>query len=118
MLARKLNLRQGPGEVWEKRGTLPMGERVRVLLREGEWALVVTKGGEWGYVSLEYLGWEESSRQVLCRELNLRKGPGTEEERTGSLTRGQWVSVEEEPEGWARVRYFGGEAYVSAMYLG
>ena len=118
VLARKLNLRQGPGEAWEKRGTLPMGERVRVLLREGEWALVVTERGEWGYVSLEYLGWEESSRQVLCRELNLRKGPGTEEERTGSLTRGQWVSVEEESEGWARVRYFGGEAYVSAMYLG
>ena len=73
-----------------------------------------------GYVSANYLTYDEVQTEmqyVVCRALNVRKGPGTKNARVGILYRGDAVQVLSVDGGWARIAYDGGIAYVSASYL-
>ncbi len=52
------------------------------------------------------------------QDVNVRVGPSTNYERTGSLSAGQEVTVTGQADtGWYRISYNGGEAYVSNSYL-
>ncbi|MEK3900810.1 N-acetylmuramoyl-L-alanine amidase [Paenibacillus sp. FSL R7-0179] len=53
--ASSLRIRSGPGTGYEVVGSLQSGNKVTLLLRQGEWARVRTAGGTVGWVSSGYL---------------------------------------------------------------
>ena len=55
---------------------------------------------------------------VTCRTLNVRAGAGTNFEILGTLSRGTEVEILDVLNGWYKIEYLGGEAYVSAAYIG
>lgn len=60
-----------------------------------------------------------SAKMYAQRSVNVRKGPGTEYDRVGSLTTNQEVTVTGKAStGWYEISYNGDVAYVSNNYLG
>lgn len=49
--------------------------------------------------------------------VNIRKGPGTNYEKIGTLPKGSKVEVVQESNGWAKIKFNNGYAYVSIGYL-
>lgn len=61
---------------------------------------------------------EMSATKYAKQSVNIRKGPGTDYDKIGSLTMNQKVSVTGQADnGWYRISYNGGDAYVSNKYL-
>ena len=61
---------------------------------------------------------EMSATKYAKQSVNIRKGPGTNYEKIGSLTMNQKVTVTGQADnGWYRISYNGGDAYVSDKYL-
>ena len=60
---------------------------------------------------------EPTEAFVTATTLNVRKGAGTAHVRIGTLKRGDKVEVLSVNNGWAKIRFNGGEGYVSANYL-
>ena len=61
---------------------------------------------------------EMSATKYAKQSVNIRKGPGTDYEKIGSLTMNQKVIVTGQADnGWYRISYNGGDAYVSNKYL-
>lgn len=59
-----------------------------------------------------------SATKYAKQSVNIRKGPGTDYEKIGSLTMNQKVTVTGQADnGWYRISYNGGDAYVSNKYL-
>ncbi len=61
---------------------------------------------------------EMSATKYAKQSVNIRKGPGTDYEKIGSLTMNQKVTVTGQANnGWYRISFNGGDAYVSNKYL-
>ena len=61
---------------------------------------------------------ELSATKYATQTVNVRKGPGSDHEKLGSLTAGQKVTVTGQADtGWFRIDYNGEEGYVSDKYL-
>ena len=61
---------------------------------------------------------EMSATKYAKQSVNIRKGPSTDYEKIGSLTMNQKVTVTGQADnGWYRISYNGGDAYVSGSYL-
>ena len=61
---------------------------------------------------------EMSATKYAKQSVNIQKGPGTDYEKIGSLTMNQKVTVTGQADnGWYRISYNGGDAYVSNKYL-
>ena len=61
---------------------------------------------------------EMSATKYAKQSVNIRKGPGTDYEKIGSLTMNQKVTVTGQADnGWYRISFNGGDAYVSNKYL-
>lgn len=60
---------------------------------------------------------EPTTAYVTASSLNVRKGAGTAYARLGYLHKGDQVNVLSVSNGWAKISYNGGVAYVSANYL-
>ena len=61
---------------------------------------------------------ELSAIKYTTQTVNVRKGPGSDYEKLGSLTAGQKVTVTGQADtGWFRIDYNGEEGYVSDKYL-
>lgn len=59
-----------------------------------------------------------SATKYAKQSVNIRKGPGTDYEKIGSLTMNQKVTVTGQADnGWYRISFNGGDAYVSNKYL-
>lgn len=59
-----------------------------------------------------------SATKYAKQSVNIRKGPGTNYEKIGSLTMNQEVKVTGQADnGWYRISFNGGDAYVSNKYL-
>lgn len=59
-----------------------------------------------------------SATKYAKQSVNVRKGPSTDYEKIGSLTMNQKVTVTGQADnGWYRISYNGGDAYVSNKYL-
>lgn len=59
-----------------------------------------------------------SATKYAKQSVNIRKGPGTDYDKIGSLTMNQKVTVTGQADnGWYRISYNGGDAYVSNKYL-
>ncbi|MCU5513765.1 SH3 domain-containing protein [Bacillus wiedmannii] len=113
-------------------GTLKNGEKVTVLGKANGWAKINYQGKE-GYVSLEFITMGKDSidptnptnpgqvieeRAVVNASLlNVRKGPSTGAAAVGHLKNGETVTIIGKENGWAKIRFNGGEGYVSLQFL-
>ncbi|MGF9921287.1 SH3 domain-containing protein [Bacillus toyonensis] len=113
-------------------GNLKNGEKVTVLGKANGWAKINYQGKE-GYVSLEFItigkdsidptnptnpGQVTEERAVVNASLlNVRKGPSTGAAAVGHLKNGETVTIIGKENGWAKVRFNGGEGYVSLQFL-
>ena len=116
---RTLNVRLGGGTGYAKIGTLSRGTVVSGELENG-W-LKFTYNGQTAYCSADYLAKVDgdlTDMHVTCRTLNVRAGAGTNFEILGTLSRGAEVEILDVLPGWYEIEYLGGEAYVSAAYIG
>ena len=116
---RTLNVRLGGGTGYAKIGTLSRGTVVSGELENG-WLKFVYDGGT-AYCSADYLAKVDgdlTDMHVTCRTLNVRAGAGTNFEILGTLSRGTEVEILDVLNGWYKIEYLGGEAYVSAAYIG
>ncbi len=116
---RTLNVRLGGGTGYAKIGTLSRGTVVSGELENG-WLKFTYDGGT-AYCSADYLAKVDgdlTDMHVTCRTLNVRAGAGTNFEILGTLSRGTEVEILDVLPGWYKIEYLGGEAYVSAAYIG
>ena len=116
---RTLNVRLGGGTGYARIGTLSRGTIVEGELENG-W-LKFPYNGQTAYCSADYLakiGGDLTDMHVTCRTLNVRAGAGTNFEILGTLSRGTEVEILDVLPGWYEIEYLGGEAYVSAAYIG
>ena len=116
---RTLNVRLGGGTGYARIGTLSRGTILEGELENG-W-LKFAYNGETAYCSADYLarvGGDLTDMHVTCRTLNVRAGAGTNFEILGTLSRGTEVEILDVLNGWYKIEYLGGEAYVSAAYIG
>ncbi|PGB42963.1 mannosyl-glycoprotein endo-beta-N-acetylglucosamidase [Bacillus toyonensis] len=110
-------------------GNLKNGEKVTVLGKANGWAKISYQGKE-GYVSLEFItigkdsidptnpGQVTEERAVVNASLlNVRKGPSTGAAAVGHLKNGETVTIIGKENGWAKIRFNGGEGYVSLQFL-
>ncbi|PEA31788.1 SH3 domain-containing protein [Bacillus toyonensis] len=113
-------------------GNLKNGEKVTVLGKVNGWAKINYQGKE-GYVSLEFItigkdsidptnptnpGQVTEERAVVNASLlNVRKGPSTGAAAVGHLKNGETVMIIGKENGWAKIRFNGGEGYVSLQFL-
>ncbi|PFE04560.1 mannosyl-glycoprotein endo-beta-N-acetylglucosamidase, partial [Bacillus sp. AFS023182] len=110
-------------------GSLKNGEKVTILGKANGWAKINYKGRE-GYISLEFVqigmnptnptdpGQVIEERAVVNASLlNVRKGPSTGTTIIGHLKNGETVTIVAKENGWAKVRFSGGEGYVSLQFL-
>ena len=56
-------------------------------------------------------------KYVNASSLNVRSGPGTSYSKVGALSEGAVVEIISEQNGWAKINYKDGTAYVSSKYL-
>ena len=116
---RTLNVRLGGGTGYARIGTLSRGTLVSGELENG-WLKFAYDGGT-AYCSADYLAKVDgdlTDMHVTCRTLNVRAGAGTNFEILGTLSRGTEVEILDVLNGWYKIEYLGGEAYVSAAYIG
>ena len=116
---RTLNVRLGGGTGYARIGTLSRGTILEGELEDG-W-LKFPYNGQTAYCSADYLarvGGDLTDMHVTCRTLNVRAGAGTNFEILGTLSRGTEVEILDVLPGWYEIEYLGGEAYVSAAYIG
>ena len=116
---RTLNVRLGGSTGYAKIGTLSRGTIVSGELENG-W-LKFTYNDQTAYCSADYLAKVDgdlTDMHVTCRTLNVRAGAGTNFEILGTLSRGTEVEILDVLNGWYKIEYLGGEAYVSAAYIG
>ncbi len=116
---RTLNVRLGGGTGYARIGTLSRGTILEGELENG-W-LKFPYNGQTAYCSADYLarvGGDLTDMHVTCRTLNVRAGAGTNFEILGTLSRGAEVEILDVLPGWYEIEYLGGEAYVSAAYIG
>ncbi len=116
---RTLNVRLGGGTGYARIGTLSRGALLSGELENG-WLKFAYDGGT-AYCSADYLARVDgdlTDMHVTCRTLNVRAGAGTNFEILGTLSRGAEVEILDVLPGWYEIEYLGGEAYVSAAYIG
>ncbi len=116
---RTLNVRLGGGTGYARIGTLSRGTILEGELEDG-W-LKFPYNGQTAYCSADYLakiGGDLTDMHVTCRTLNVRAGAGTNFEILGTLSRGAEVEILDVLPGWYEIEHLGGEAYVSAAYIG
>ncbi|PEY42274.1 mannosyl-glycoprotein endo-beta-N-acetylglucosamidase [Bacillus cereus] len=110
-------------------GNLKNGEKVTILGKANGWAKISYKGNE-GYISLEFVrigmgpanptvpGQVIEERAVVNASLlNVRKGSSTGTAIIGHLKNGETVTIVAKENGWAQIRFSGGEGYVSLQFL-
>ena len=137
--ASALNVRKGPGTGYGIWGTLSKGKQVSFSEEKNGW-LKISYNGKEGWISKQYTSkvtdstpkpetkpetttkpeTEATSTKtmyVTANSLNVRKGPGTNYSVVGSLKSGKEVAVISTSNGWAKINFNSGTAYVSADYL-
>ena len=128
-----LNVRSGAGTQYSRVGGLTYGTTVSYSSETNGW-LFINYNGNTGYISKAYPnitqaatndGQNQNSGQqsavtmyTNAKSLNVRTGPGTSYEKIGTLSYGTPISViGTESNGWKKINYKSGIAYVSGKYV-
>jgi len=121
-----LNIRSGPSTRNHVVGMIVKGSKVVVHERLDEWIRITYKNTV-GYVHADYISVlgdvpanpanPIGTAVVTADSLNVRTGPGTQYEKTGSLAKDAQVVVLEDLSGWSRIQKGSLTGYVSSAYL-
>ncbi|MFT5822764.1 MAG: putative chitinase/uncharacterized protein YraI [Crocinitomix sp.] len=118
--AKVLNIRTGPGTSFSTAGSLNKGEHLNVYQKDGRWLKINASEEKWvhgNYVDEENI---ESSiiakGKVTARVLNIRKGPGTNFDKNGSLSQGDSVSIYKKEGRWLKIS-LNEEKWVHGNYI-
>lgn len=106
--ANVLNIRKGPGTNYDKVGSLSRGETVNIYAVDGRWLKISPDSEQWvhgNYVDEESRKAPQiiASGKVTASVLNIRKGPGTDFDKDGSLRRGEVVNVYAKEGRWLKI---------------
>ncbi|MCR4400797.1 MAG: SH3 domain-containing protein, partial [Syntrophomonadaceae bacterium] len=132
-----LNIRGGPGTSYAKVGTLLQGARITVLEQGGEWLKIQYNGNSTGWVSRSLVsldapaaaassssgvktaavGGATGTAVVTAASANLRAGAGTGFAVTGSVKKGDVLSVYSSSSGWYLVKTATGTSGYVAGWL-
>lgn len=118
--AQDVKLRKGRGTSHDIITKLDEGTEVTVYSSEGGWHKVKTADGAEGYISAEYVSTTANgiSYGIVNKQgVNLRKGPGTEHDSLGELSKGTELTVYSLNNGWYKVKSAAGEGYISAEFV-
>ena len=125
----KLNVRKAPNLFSGVITKLNRGDCINKgeLTEDGKWIRFEVEKGVYGYVSADYVIACDCldeidlpmEKIVLCRKLNVRSGAGTSFAKLGNLTRGETVKIIScDCNGWVKIEYNGGYAWISTAYIG
>ena len=105
-IARSLNVRQGPGADHPAVDWLVMGQPVRIIQMQKDWAYIYAPTG-WclsAYLERQYSPGDTQYALSILRDLTVYKEASDAAQQEGQLAFGQRVAVLEEKDGWARVQ--------------
>lgn len=117
-----VNFRQEPSTESTVLDKLYNGTRVAVLDQTGDW-YQVAYDGDVGYMSAEYVETQPimniscGGAKVTTAVLNLRSGPGTENDIVAKLAGGSVTKIIGINNGWFKVQYAGDTGYISPDYV-
>lgn len=111
-----LNVRPTPSTDQARVGTLKRGAEIVVNAICDDW-LRIQFEGETRYVFGAYTDYDAPEMTVTASSLNIRKGPGTDFDRIGSLANGSVVRVLADKKGWVKILNGNQIGYVSKEYL-
>jgi len=111
-----LNVRPTPSTKENRIGTLKRGDSIGIKAMCDDWLQIDFEGND-AYVFAAYTDYEKPEMTVTASSLNVRKAPGTDSDKVGSLANGTVVKVLGEKSGWAKILYNDRIGYVSKEYL-
>ncbi|MFS0787783.1 SH3 domain-containing protein [Shouchella sp. 1P09AA] len=121
----RLNLRSGAGTSHRVLTTLPVGQKLELLQKQGNW-YQVKAGNQTGWVSAEFLSMDKaapsqeatvSKAGETTARVNLRSGAGTSHRVLTTLNKGQAVEILKTESGWHQVKVGSQTGWVSAQYV-
>lgn len=121
VIARRLNVRRGPGTYYSVRTSIPKGRKVQFRYEEdGWWYVRYSSSGRYGWVDKQYLTRYNARYTGTYRTtaaLNVRSFPSTNSYRRGVLARGARIRVLQLNGDWCRINYRGYTGWVASKYL-
>ncbi|MFB4210374.1 SH3 domain-containing protein [Shouchella sp. JSM 1781072] len=121
----RLNLRSGAGTSHRVLTTLPVGQKLELLQKQGNW-YQVKAGNQTGWVSSDFLSMDKASPSQettvskageTTARVNLRSGAGTSHRVLTTLNKGQAVEILKTVSGWHQVKVGSQTGWVSAQYV-
>ena len=116
-----LNVRRSASSSSAVISSLKKHSFVALVSKSGLWWYAEYEKGKFGYVHEDYITTMSGvpmTVSISSGSLNVRSGPSTAYEKTGSLTRGETVIVLSSSGEWKRILYHGTKTgYVSRSYL-
>ncbi len=113
-----LNIRTGPGTGYKTNGSYDKGDKVEILHQIGGWGCTNK-----GWISMKYVDMDgkdddkettsKANATITGQGVNIRKGPGKENDKVGQYNKGDRVEVLETKDGWCRTD----KGWVSADYV-
>ncbi len=111
-----LNVRTTPSTDEPRIAQLKRGDAILVNGICDGWLCIQFEGRDC-YVCAQYTDYEATEMTVTASSLNVRKGPGTDHDKIGSLANGETIKVLGESNGWVKILYNNKIGYVSRDYL-
>ena len=123
-----LNVRKGPNTTYAKIGSLKKDSKVTIIAKtSNNWYKVKFNSG-YAYVSSQYISLNTTKPSIqetsysatgtATSNLNVRKGPGTEYEKIGSLKKNDKVEiVAMTANGWRKIKYNNSYRYIYGEYV-
>ena len=111
-----VNVRAGAGTGTNVLGKINQGTEYTVLDRVQDW-FQISYNGATGYVFAEYFGVTKADGSVTAAGVNVREQATTASSSLGKLNPGDAVTVTGQKDGWYRISYQNGSAYVSKDYV-
>lgn len=116
--ASSLNVRSGPSTDNPVLGKLRLNESVNIRTIEGSWAEIIY-GSQTGYIHINYInfGTGNDVGVVQAVELNVRTQPSSTSTQVGRLSKGNYVQIYQEVNGWYLIKYGSLLGFVSKDYI-
>lgn len=116
--ASSLNVRSGPSTDNPVLGKLRLNESVNIRTIEGSWAEIIY-GSQTGYIHINYInfGTGNDVGVVQSTELNVRTQPNGTSTQVGRLSKGNYVQIYQEVNGWYLIKYGSLLGFVSKDYI-
>lgn len=117
-----VNVREKPGTSYSIITQLKKGETYPLLKEKDDWYEIKLPSGETGWIAGRLASVDTDSDashggSVTVQNLNVRSEPSTDSEILGKLSEGDKVKIIEEDNGWSKISFESGTAWISSEYI-